>query len=276
MAQSRIKLALGQMISSSPTLWRLCVRLYNKRARFRGFQGEHPIDRAYGVDTAGAIPPWLLGSGSASDPHVSPYVGCQPSCLRAALSFLGDDVDGATFVDLGCGKGRAMLVASEYPFHAIVGVEMSPGLCEVARRNLAAVRARGSLPKTLSVTCGDAIGFQYPPGALVIFFYQSFGLPVLRRALDAIEAIDAHEHLYFVYENPVHGEELDRRQTFERWFARTVPADADELPFHTGLGAPGRDTIVVWRHSGHQRVGANRDARRSIVIEADETRAAPL
>ncbi len=276
MSQNAIRLAFGRALTVSPHLWRLCVTLYNKRARFRAFQGQHPFDREYGIDTGGAVPGWMLGSGSDSDRHITAYAGCQPSCLRAALSFLGDEIAGAAFVDLGAGKGRAVIVAAEFPFASIIGVEMSPGLCEVARRNIDALQSRKRTGITPSVVCGDAQAFHFPTGALAVFLYHSFGLPVLKGVLDALEALPQTQDIFFIYENPVYGDEIDRRPGFQRWFARTVPADPEELPFHSGARAVGEETIVVWRRSASPRASVEEGARRRIVIQEEGWRASLL
>ncbi len=42
-----------------------------------------------------------------------------------------------TFVDIGSGMGRVVLIASRLPFKQVVGVEISPALHEIARENLA-------------------------------------------------------------------------------------------------------------------------------------------
>jgi len=41
-----------------------------------------------------------------------------------------------TFVDLGSGKGRVLLMASHYPFKRIIGVEFIPELHQVAQENI--------------------------------------------------------------------------------------------------------------------------------------------
>jgi tRNA1(Val) A37 N6-methylase TrmN6 len=45
------------------------------------------------------------------------------------------DLSKASFVDLGCGKGLPLVVATEYPFQRVLGVELAPELCVVARHN---------------------------------------------------------------------------------------------------------------------------------------------
>jgi len=54
------------------------------------------------------------------------------------LQMHSDDV----FVDLGCGKGSALLLAGEHPINRVIGVELGDHLAEQARRNIAANRGR--------------------------------------------------------------------------------------------------------------------------------------
>src|SRR6516225_8353137 len=65
------------------------------------------------------------------------HLGIPPPALTEAISWLPIAHEAFTFVDIGCGKGRALMVASAFPFRRLVGVEISPELCEIARANTA-------------------------------------------------------------------------------------------------------------------------------------------
>ena len=51
------------------------------------------------------------------------YQPSEPALFHEILDSLPVAVDGFTFIDLGSGKGRTLLMASEYPFRRIIGVE---------------------------------------------------------------------------------------------------------------------------------------------------------
>ena len=85
-----------------------------------GWDRLHPFDRRYGTDTSGYVPAEELLANESFRDDAFPYAGSQPSVLRLALAAL-PPVDSCTFLDLGCGKGRALLVASEFPFRDICG-----------------------------------------------------------------------------------------------------------------------------------------------------------
>src|SRR3984893_15884987 len=67
-----------------------------------------------------------------------------------------------TFVDLGSGKGRTLLMASDYPFRRIVGVELIPVLHQGAQENLAKYRGESQKCFALESICGDATEFPFP------------------------------------------------------------------------------------------------------------------
>src|ERR1700692_2548155 len=99
------------------------------------YHRTHPFDRQYGTETSGLVPVQMIASDKTLLSKINPYCGSQPSVIRRAITALGK-TDEYQFVDLGCGKGRAMIVASEFPFRSISGVELSPSLAKIARQNM--------------------------------------------------------------------------------------------------------------------------------------------
>jgi SAM-dependent methyltransferase len=93
---------------------------------------------------------------------------------------------GSTFVDFGCGKGRAVLLAGEHPFRAVVGVEFSPELVEVARRNLRNCRGFAHVCCNMEVVCMDAARYEIPAGPLVLYFYNPFMEEVMQAVIERL------------------------------------------------------------------------------------------
>ena len=92
-----------------------------------GWERRNLFDRLNGTDTSGAVPAQDLDISAAARNETVGYGGSQASILRSAMSAL-PMLDEFTFVDIDCGKGRPMFVASEFQFKAIIGVEQSPQL----------------------------------------------------------------------------------------------------------------------------------------------------
>jgi SAM-dependent methyltransferase len=212
-----------------------------------GWTRIHPFDRAHGTDTSGFAPAEELPENEGARAYACFYAGSQPNVLRLAIAAL-PPVDACAFVDLGCGKGRALLVASEFPFREILGIELSPALAKVARRNAAVMARRFPRRTAVRVAVGDASVFPLPPGDLVLFLYHPFGPEVVASVVARVEAAIAAapwRNIYVVYYNPVAGHCFDASRLLRRRFAGTLPYGPDEL----GFGPDQADPVVVW-HGG--------------------------
>jgi SAM-dependent methyltransferase len=129
--------------------------------------------------------------------------------LRDGFQKVMDDVHIApedfVFIDLGSGKGRALLLASELPFKRIVGVELAPSLHDVARRNVTSYRGDEQRCHDFELICGDAADYEFPLDNLFIFLFQPFPEPVLSAVLDHLgRSLAEHpREVVLAYANPV-------------------------------------------------------------------------
>lgn len=209
------------------------------------WERTHPFDMAHGVDTSGYIGLDDLYPDPKLKGLVYPYGASQPSIIRRALGTLGD-VSEYTFIDLGCGKARPALVATEFQFRGIQGVELSTPLAELARQNAAQFAKRYPDRREITIHNQNALEYRLPGGKLALFFYQSFGRPLLEEFLTRLEtslAAGHISHLFFVYYNATFGDALDSSPAFSRWFAETIPYKRGEL----GFGPDKADTVVIWQ-----------------------------
>jgi len=85
-----------------------------------------------------------------------------------------------TFVDLGSGKGRAVLIAAQRPFRRVVGIERSAGHHSTAHANVATF---GPTAAPIALVHADVMEQPLPDGPLVLFLYNPFGDDVLERVL---------------------------------------------------------------------------------------------
>ena len=154
---------------------------------------RHPFDEANGVRTSGLVAGRHLKSGHLHDRHATAYYGVAPSVFRSLIqrwrrSRPAAPLEETTFVDVGAGMGRAMLLAAEMPFDAVIGVELNPTLVRIARRNLAVWRKAGRARAPMRLVCGDAAEFAFADGPCVGFLFNPFGAAVLRRLLKSMAA----------------------------------------------------------------------------------------
>jgi SAM-dependent methyltransferase len=154
-------------------------------------QRTHPFDRLHGVDTSGLLYADALATGHPNDFYSEGYYATAPSLFHGALARWqltpsGPSIEDYTFVDLGCGKGRVLMMAFEYPFRAIVGVELNAKLAWVARRNLRKWMRSPRASRVVSVVEGDVLRLPIPDGPVVLFLFNSFEAEMVKRLLDRL------------------------------------------------------------------------------------------
>lgn len=137
----------------------------------------------------------------------------QPSSsvlFAQAVAALPFSVAGLMLLDVGSGKGRAMVLAAEAGFGRVVGVEYDPVLSDVAQVNMERVRSR--FPYTgFELHEGDAVAFGLPVGTDVAYLFNPFDRETLRRWLEAIVP-KVSGVLHIIYMHPVYAEEFDRTE----------------------------------------------------------------
>jgi SAM-dependent methyltransferase len=152
-------------------------------ARKDAARGEprHPFDQRHGMDTGGLIYGEDLGSGHPHDVHSAGYYATAPSLFEGAVAAWRETVAGTGFelsdyalVDVGCGKGRVVMLAAEHPFREVVGLELNPELARVARKNLRRWMRAPRACRSVRIVAGDAVSVPFPDGPVVFFFFNSF------------------------------------------------------------------------------------------------------
>ena len=149
------------------------------------FDGK--FDRRYGTSTRGVVKLWDLPFHS---PNKSDAIGYQPTAertFRKMMSHLPKSLTGFDFVDVGCGKGRVLLYATAWDFNGIIGIDFSPELSDIARRNVAAF-ARVTGENRIEARWQDAVDMVPPERPCVFFFAAPFVEPLLSKVVARIEA----------------------------------------------------------------------------------------
>jgi predicted RNA methylase len=139
----------------------------------------------------------------------------EPSPARRFLAILRDlplDPAGYTFVDLGSGKGAALVLAAKQGYGRLVGVELDGDLVEVARRNLGSLRRRRpDQAARIELVRQDAREYAWPATPTVAYLFNPFGERTLRAVLARLEASlrSSPRPVFVVYVNPVQRRVLD-------------------------------------------------------------------
>lgn len=175
-------------------------------ARLRQRYGDADYDWDHRVNTTSAALGWrdrLFGV------FHSPYQPTDPALFHEMLAALERvlhlNFADFAFLDLGSGKGRTLLMASDYPFKKIVGVEILPSLHDIACENLRRYKSESQRCFALEAVCADATTFPFPDVPLLVFIFNPFPEPGLRRVITNVEqSLRMHPRpICMLYHNPL-------------------------------------------------------------------------
>lgn len=167
--------------------------------------------RKYGINTFVRVPLSEL-TVQADISNSSPYEAVNYYILEKLLSSFKELSSERSIVDLGCGKGRVMVVAGHFGFKHVKGIDFAKELCEEARLNMAKTKllVPGIDWEVIHV---NVLDYSISPGDAVFFMFNPFAEETLNGFLDKLET-SCHRHprrTWFLYASPKHGITLEER-----------------------------------------------------------------
>jgi hypothetical protein len=172
----------------------------------------HWWDWRHRVTTCGDVGRELLQIDSLCRHYVPTHHLTIAAVLKALPYYEGLD-----FVDWGSGKGRVILMASEYPFRSVTGIEVDPNLHRQAVENIR--RYRGKCRSVARSLCIDARSYRPESSGAVHFFFAPFNQPLMEEILGGLFA-DLRKHpreFFVIFTSPEMKDIVDRTGLFFRW-----------------------------------------------------------
>ncbi|MGA9566344.1 MAG: class I SAM-dependent methyltransferase [Candidatus Korobacteraceae bacterium] len=173
-------------------------------SRRRSRYGDIDYDFDHGVDTTWATIPlrtrlreWLSGGQ---------YQPSEPALFHQILRSLPVAPEGFTFIDLGSGKGRTLLMASDYAFRHIIGVELLDELDVIARQNITRYHGEQQKCFVIESRSGDAREFVFPHEPTVLYLFNPFPEYVMDVVLANLRnsLAECPRPVFVIYHNLVH------------------------------------------------------------------------
>ncbi len=166
------------------------LREYRAARNLPGAEPRSEFDLTHGVDTDGDFGGWTylsdLDIASRNWIHGRDYAGIEAERFAAVMSSVALKHEEWTFIDFGSGKGRALLLASDWPFRRIIGLEFSADLHAVAAENIRKYRADPKGCRAVESVCIDFLDADLPPEPSVLFFFDPCAETLFHRVLDKI------------------------------------------------------------------------------------------
>jgi hypothetical protein len=169
------------------------------------------FDRRHGTTTSMVISLASLDISSENVQHGVYYEPTPTAVFRHIMRNLPMTHEHFIFCDLGSGLGRTLLLASDYPFRAIVGVEFSETLHRMAEENIRVYRSRRQRCVAIRSVCMDAAVYPIPDEPTVFFLYNPFRPPVMRRVVGNMQQSLSRNprRMIVVYYNPLSSHVID-------------------------------------------------------------------
>lgn len=169
------------------------------------------FDLRYGVETRGIVEPDQLELSREDLQTSKRYQGSHVRELRRALRKAEIDLADYHFVDLGSGKGRALFIASRFPFRSYTGIELSPPLLALAKKNAEAFCSKTKTdPGRFEWIQANALDYQPTTSPNLFYLFNPFKLEVVTQVLNNLKTSPTAGHDVILTMNPQSDSLLDQ------------------------------------------------------------------
>ena len=144
------------------------------------------FDARFETDTTGIVEAYQFGRAEGSGSHR--YEAVSVESFEEAIAAVGSDVEGAAFIDIGAGKGRAVLLASHLPFRELVALDLSAEMLATTASNFERYQPPEKSCHELTTICHDALQYELPDEPLVLYLFNPFSADVMTAFVERVEA----------------------------------------------------------------------------------------
>ena len=100
-----------------------------------------------------------------------------------SIRISSDDI----FVDFGCSQGRALLIASEYNFKKVIGIEFLSDICITAEKNINNYKKTSKTKTNISLMKSDVLDYKFLGDENFFYFFNPFDCQQMLRLMKNIE-----------------------------------------------------------------------------------------
>ena len=168
-------------------------------------------DIIHGYDTYSWVPVDKLDVEEAQKEHAVIYQATRVIPLRVLFKRLNISKE-YSFIDIGCGKGRVLLIAAEYGFKKVKGIEFSSNLATIADKNISKYKAKTKSNANFDIITIDAAEYKFNEIEDVFFLFNPFDEVILAKVLDNIcESLKGNNRrVWMIYANAIHRELIEK------------------------------------------------------------------
>ncbi len=179
-------------------------------------------EKKYGINTTGADELHKLEKQGIDISHATIYMPVSYTLLEEIFEQLPATIHNH-FLDIGCGKGRALCIAAHKGFKQVTGLDFARDLCEAAKENLAITKQK--IPALeYKVINNDAFYFEIPEDVDCIFFFNPFDEIIMSAVVNNIctSLQNNPRKISIIYVNPLHKELFLKAGFTESWYSKKM------------------------------------------------------
>jgi len=195
--------------------WNIKIAWYKIKQEIKG-------EKKYGINTTGADELFKLEKQGIDISHATIYMPVSYTLLEEILEQLPATIRNH-FLDMGCGKGRALCVAAHTGFRQVTGLDFAKDLCDAAKENLATTKQK--IPGfEYKVINNDAFYFEIPDDVDCIFFFNPFDEIIMSAVVNNIftSLQNNSRKINIIYVNPLHKELFLKAGYKEIWYSKKM------------------------------------------------------
>jgi hypothetical protein len=188
---------LGSIREIGEDIWECVKEMTPERKRSLFGDADYDWDHEVNTTSGGVSQRTRLLAALAG----APYQPTQPGVFREMIEALQLDASHFVFIDVGSGKGRTLLLAAEFPFRRMIGVELLPELHLIANANASKSEHRDRT----ECFCVDARDYVFPADPLVLYLFNPLPPAALEQVIANLHRswIEKPREIRVVYHNPI-------------------------------------------------------------------------
>ena len=174
------------------------------------------FDLKYSIETRHHIASWDLKIESANKKYAFRYEPIPFREFYSSMNNLQIKFEDYIFIDVGAGKGRALLLASDYPFKELIGIEFSKEIYKIAKNNIEKFKYM-SKKANFNLLYEDATKYTFPNENIVLFLYNPFDGKVLYDFINKIRQYikTTKKDFIIIYHYPMYSKLYDKQSFLE-------------------------------------------------------------
>jgi len=177
---------------------------------------EYAFDSKYSINTRGRSQPNPHNIEGNNVNRGKEYQGYSYYFFKIFMKNLPVNFSESVFIDFGSGKGRVLIMAAEFNFKRVFGIEFAEEFYEESLKNTG--KAKLNTDK-LEIIHTDAVNFQIPDDTNVMFFFNPFDEEIMEGVLKNIDESKSKNSrdIYLVYTSPIY-EDCFNKRGYEKVF----------------------------------------------------------